>query len=560
MIGDDCVYIGASGLDADGAPIALAGWAKPYRIDADGTIELVKPIATASRKPRSSVKLSSWDVADGSPYANGTSPRYASLAGPEDLPSCGASTGYGWYGMTVKSSSAKTVQLLSPGLGGRVHFYVDGAPQMIFGPGPDGTGGPIALKLKKGEQTIVTLIDNYGRPCEGHDIDIPIGFRDHLFEVKAMTAKPAWVEDNPIDPFSLRAFIYGTGSGAGSDPMMVEWSFKHLKKSPVFLHFEEVATPCTVVLNGEPIAFHAGETGLTRRTVLLDPEHEHFKRGVNTLRLAPLPGLADALKAELKQITLFQATPFSADARWTFAKWEPPAAGRFESVSATAASAHKGRPTWWRTSVDVAPSERHDLARRFTTIIADNHVASAKHLQEIAGLERPLSGSKSSPGARDSSWAADRWIQFPQMNSDWRELGLFNNYAGVAHDLADAFKEKRLTQCAIAIKRFVKRYDRFPDSLSQLTENGLPAEVLNDRGVALFRYEPIQARLCAIVASGFSATGLEPEPAASGILEPNGGDKIAFRQLPAEVRSGDSPWPRDGHRRPIGNEGRVRHA
>lgn len=143
-------------------------------------------------------------------------------------------------------------------------------------------------------------------------------------------------------------------------------------------------------------------------------------------------------------------------------------------------------------AMHVAPSERHDLARRFTTIIADDHVASAKHLQEITGLERPLSGSKSSPGARDSSWAADRWIQFPQMNSDWRELGLFNNYAGVAHDLADAFKEKRLTQCAIAIKRFVKRYDRFPDSLSQLTEHGLPAEVLNDRGIALFRYEPIK--------------------------------------------------------------------
>lgn len=350
------LWVGVTGFDADGKPIGAAGWAKAYRIAADGRVTSVRtvadPVAAAeARRGAKSARLDGWEEVSAEEYANGASARYASLPGPQDLSACGATSGYGWYRIAIPVKTTKTRTLVATNLADRAHLYLDGELATILGDGTGAEPGPISLKLAKGERVLGVLVESAGRYADGNESGRSVGFGGDLLELKSLSARPKTIEAAPIDPFKLRAFIAGGARGLGSDAHQLEWSFSHLKKSAIVVVCSNAPSGGTFALNDEPIAYFPGTTGSGRCTILLDPADPNFRRGKNVLRFAPDPGNRDRLKDLAKAITLHEvASVLTADATWSFAKWEPPA--RYKPADLDS-RVRRGVPVWWKATFET---------------------------------------------------------------------------------------------------------------------------------------------------------------------------------------------------------------
>lgn len=357
---DRAVYVGVAGFDGEGRPLPVAGWPKAWVVGSDGKLRVITfqaaengPSGKAARprRPRRSIALKDWHAASAAAYADGQSPRYASLQGPETLPACGAPTGYGWYRLQVKLSAAKKCLVHAPCAGDRLHFYLDGSAVHLFGEGPGAEPRPFELALGKGQPTIVALVDNLGRFADGNDLARRAGLYGHLYEVKPIrTAKPKTVKAEPVDPFKVRGFILGGSLGQRSDSEQVRWLFAHYKKTPILIDVNGAAARGTFVLNDAPIAYYAGDSGAGCDRLLLEPPRlDAFKRGKNILRFAPDAGQGAAAQEIGAATTLYECLgALTESAAWSFAKWEAPPASAFAPIGSAAAARQRGLPAWWR--------------------------------------------------------------------------------------------------------------------------------------------------------------------------------------------------------------------
>jgi len=354
---DTTVYVGIDGFDAEGRPRPADGWTKIWTIDrTNGLAALGRDADTAAparRKPRS-IALKDWHGVGADEHTDGNSPRFASLPGPQTLTACGAPIGYGWYRIRVKGGGQRKRLLHLPGAGDRIHLFADGAPLALFGSGPGADAGPLELSLPTGAATITALADNLGGFAGGNDGPGRAGIYDHLYVVEPVGAKPKLVERAAVDPFEIRAFLLGRSVGQMSDVEQVEWSFAHHKKTPILVDIVDAGTSGTFVLNDQPIAYFAGESGSRRLRLTLDPSMECFKRGKNVLRFAPDVDPAASRKEIARATTLYVCTEaLTANADWAFAKWEPPIASAFTPVASNAPARGRGIPAWWRTRFTV---------------------------------------------------------------------------------------------------------------------------------------------------------------------------------------------------------------
>lgn len=397
---DHAVYVGASGIDADGEPLAAPGFAKATIVTAGATVEqrALKRPPPSSRK---SVELTEWTAATRADHVAGTSARFASLDGPRTLASCGASVGYGWYRIRIKSGATRKIVAHAPQAADRLLMFCGGALVHMIGGGPGADPKPFDLRLRKGENELVILADNQGRFADGNDLDDPKGLFGHIYEVKAIkTIKPKQVTADPVDPFTLRGFISGRAVAQQGEPTQLQWSFTHRRHTPILMSIVDAAASGTIVLNDEPLAYYSGASGARKLHLMLDSvQIEQFKRGKNVIRFAPDPHQEDALR-EIRGATTFHecVDAVTASASWAFAKWEPPSAGSFVEVTRNGARAMKGAPCWWRTVVDAPrPGRRawldtsglskgqafingHNLGRYFTATIDGGSVGPQKEL------------------------------------------------------------------------------------------------------------------------------------------------------------------------------------
>ena len=174
-------------------------------------------------------------------YVDGTSPRYATLDGPETLATCGAGFGYGWYRIELKTTSARRRRCHLPHAADRAHLFVDGEFTCIAGVGRGADHQPFEQNLSKGQHTIVVLMDNLGRFAEGNDLGERKGLYGHLWEVKRIAAtKPTRIEGKAVDPFSLRGYIAGRTFGQLSDTSQVAWTFTHARRTPILVQVDGV--------------------------------------------------------------------------------------------------------------------------------------------------------------------------------------------------------------------------------------------------------------------------------------------------------------------------------
>ncbi len=345
------VYVGVSGLDDAGLPVASDGnaWVIEQQ---DGLRKLSKEERTqAGPARRRTIALREWEASSAAIYTRGDSPRYATLDGPQTLAACGAQVGYGWYAIRFRSNSGRKRLCHLPLAGDRLHLALDGEPLGVVGVGPGAQRPPIDVKLSKGEHVLTALVDNLGRFSEGHDLAERKGLFGHVYEVKPVrNVKPKTVQGDAIDPFVFRSYIPYRSKGQLSDTAQVCWSFTHAKKSPIIVDIQDVPASGSLLLNDEPLMYYPGASaGGGMQIVLTRDDNEMFKRGKNELRFAPDARQHGAIDSIGKGLTFYEAVDtLSEGGSWTFAKWEPPIATAYEAISKTAAKALRGMPCWWR--------------------------------------------------------------------------------------------------------------------------------------------------------------------------------------------------------------------
>ena len=357
---EDTVYVGIDGFDHEGRPIAHPDHSRATAIHPDGTTERFKPQGYAAVSPTDEsarrIRLDGWSVAPGEPYAGGTSPRYASLAGPATLTDCGTPYGYGWYRITLRRNATKKLQLLLPEARDRVHLFLDGAPTGLVGIGPGPAHDPLELSLPKGDHTLVALVDNFGRMAEGNDIHLLKGLFGHIHAVKPLTGVKCSAEEaTTVDPFDIRGYIEHLPHGQAGHREHLVWTFSHMKKAPLFVDITPFDATGTFLLNDVPLQYYSGLHGEPRVTIRLDPPAlDAFKRGRNELRFAPDRQDDLDLAAIRKMITIYESQDVVTEkAAWSFAKWEPPLEQAWEAVTQKRMAEFKGLPCWWRTTFEL---------------------------------------------------------------------------------------------------------------------------------------------------------------------------------------------------------------
>jgi hypothetical protein len=349
-VDDKRIYIGAAGLDAQGQPIPRAGYSHITVVSASDESETSRVSAPAPKLPPT--KLDKWLASPCDAQADGSSPRFATLNGPETLDTCGAPAGYGWYRVLLKSDSAKKRLVCLPDIGNRLHLFVNGELQAIAGPGPGGAGQVLELKLDKGANAVVGLADHTGRFSDGNDFGRRKGWFGHMYEIKPVrTTRGKVIEGEPKNPFAIRKFILGQSDGRMTSDRQASWSFDFRRKNAVVIDVQNVQSPGMFILNDQPLYWYAGALGETCIRFAVDPTKvEQFRRGSNELRFAPDPDYAKGAEEMIAGLSLYEAVEnLTEKASWGFARWEPPQERAFHALEKSPRSV-KGRPCWWRTT------------------------------------------------------------------------------------------------------------------------------------------------------------------------------------------------------------------
>lgn len=425
------VYVGISGFDSHGAPLPAAGHPKAWVIRKDCRVESLTfdqespPVQRRNgRRESNGVALHEWQAASAELYANGQSPRFASLDGPETLSACGASFGYGWYRVKISGSGKKLCH--APFAADRMHLFLDGQARGVIGVGPGAKAGPFDLKLGKGAQTLVALLDNLGRFSDGNDLAQAKGLYGHLYEVKAMrAAKPKIMTADPINPFTMRGFIAGRDASQLSDTTQVAWTITHAKKSPILVDVNGAAATGTFLLNDQPLAYYAGATGACFGRIMLDPKTTPaFKRGKNVLRFAPDLRQDDAANELAKCTTIYECVnALTEGASWAFAKWEPPLTTAFHTVNKTDARTLKGLPCWWRTTFTVEADSARIAMPLWLEVIGLSKGQAYINGHNL-GRYFTATGEGKAVGPQTRLYVPDSWLKYGQPN----ELLIFDEH------------------------------------------------------------------------------------------------------------------------------------
>lgn len=336
-VSDDAVYHGVAGLTTNGKPLAMAGSKTCLKISSDGKVTSPSAEQFKTIPAPGPITLNKWTTAAASDYVDGTSARFASIPGPGDLGKLGAPYGYGWYRLSIKSSSAHRAHVRAPQSGDRLHFFLDGEPLGVLGVGPGATD-EVVIPLKK-QQNVVVLAENAGRFSGGANFGEGKGLFGHLLECDEIKpGKPKLQSGQPIDPLTFRTPLWELRPGDATLSDRPTWTLPHRKKSDLLLVIRGMTGRGLLLVNDKPVAF-LDRSGPA--SVLLNDEQ--LGRGTATIQLALLPegpfaqGAVDpdSLVKNGPELGFYEVVgQLTAKAEWSFAKWDAPTPSLYEQSKA----------------------------------------------------------------------------------------------------------------------------------------------------------------------------------------------------------------------------------
>ncbi|HZW08179.1 MAG TPA: beta-galactosidase [Phycisphaerales bacterium] len=297
-------------------------------------------------------ELSHWTSASTDDYTQGTSARYASIAGPAELSGLGAPYGYGWYRIALRSPANGKTDVLVPGGGDRLAFFIDGKPAGIMGLGA-GARSELSLPLKRAEQTIVVLAENMGRFAGGAHMLDPKGVLDHLYEVKPVKLGRPTLErieseaGGGINVLSVQAPIHGVHQGDVTEPQRVTFHVSK-RRSRVVLRLKPGAYRGLIVINDVPLRYfdNSGPGSIVI-------EADKLAKSTNTVQLAVLGAdPAQAVKDLAEAVEMLECMEnVTQNGQWSFAKWERPPESAYHALRG---HSHGKGPEWFRATFNGA--------------------------------------------------------------------------------------------------------------------------------------------------------------------------------------------------------------
>jgi hypothetical protein len=339
LIDDDGVTIGA-----DEAP----GFRSAVRVALDGAVTRLRAAA-----PRTSVQraLASWRVAECDEFVQGTSARFATLAGPRSLAACGASAGWGWYRLGWNGDgAAAAIRAHFPQARGFMRAWIDG--RALGELGGDGAALPLTIPagassgaaLRNGargaerdraihRRALTLLARQGGRGVNDASRNRSIGVDGDALPVSPLKTSLQLVASPRIDPFEARDFLAGLAPGHHMASHTARFAFTVRGKSAVVFDAPGAWVRCVVVLNGVVIDF-IDWRGALGDAMVLRPAAKGSKRGLragaNELLLVPVDFMGDGTKSAescvrdiARSLRFFEADG-AAPAAWSFARWEMP--------------------------------------------------------------------------------------------------------------------------------------------------------------------------------------------------------------------------------------------
>lgn len=423
FITDSALIIGAVSVNAEGEPIMAGAAGKITTVSFDASVKTTNADAAPSLTPaQAKVALDEWTAAPSSDYADGTCPRYASIKGPADLTSLGASQGYGWYRIAFNSASARRVKVMMPESADRLHVMLDAEPVEVVGVGP-GASDSVTLQLRKDDHVLTVLADNMGRFCEGADIGEKKGLFGEIWEVKPVRAGKARIEvAEPIDLLAFRKPLWAVADADATLPERLTWRIMHRRQSPIIVSIDPLGVKAVLVLNDEPVRFI--DPG-ARHQLLFDKDA--LRRGANVFQVAVLPesvpdGIGPLANELTKRVNFMEGVAdfTNGKGKWSFAKWEPAAPAAYRSVPKSGLPGRKG-PTWWQSSFIPIETDA-PLVLDLTGMTKGQAYINKRHLGRywVATADRKVVGPQTTFIIPPS------WVEPDESN----EIVLFDEHAG----------------------------------------------------------------------------------------------------------------------------------
>lgn len=268
---------------------------------------------------------------------------FHSIDSPAPIESLHPDCGYLWYSYEFTSEEEMQESIVFTGAADRIHLFIDGQRQGIYGPGTGASTSPIPVSIKHGRNRWVLLVDALGYRNSTLPLEDPKGIwraPESATEIQstpsvvASTQHPG-IEYEPEWESARRheACIseYWSRSYSFEADMQVDnrlW----LKLRP-FTH----GTMAWIFLNQKLIATHDGSANSNQRDIFLDPQHI---QPFNELRVV-VEGqkiCAEVLEARVLSLRDIQGK----DCRWAYSEWTSPGEACVSNANAAQA------PSWWR--------------------------------------------------------------------------------------------------------------------------------------------------------------------------------------------------------------------
>ena len=356
------LVVGADRVHVDGSAELAAGFTQAVRVSRDGKVTPIQQVRTprrASEKP-----LSGWLAADCAEYTQGGSERFATLHAPASLSACGAYEGWGWYRLQWKNGKG---DVLLPGAAGLMHGWLDGKPMGTL------SERTMPLKISAGQHTLTTLVRQGGRTAAAASAGEATGLSHAMHVVNPLSMKTSVVEAPALDPFQASDFIHGHAAGRALSAHAVRVSLQQRRKEPIVVDAPGEAVHALVVLNGKPHAVIDWKGAIGDALVLemavkatkQAPARHGLQPGTNELLLIPFHAeraQVDRLAKSLRAFASVQVLD-GDEARWAFAKWQPPMRGPHNWTPAKAA---KGSDPRWFMACFEGPAGKKGAAQAST--------------------------------------------------------------------------------------------------------------------------------------------------------------------------------------------------